>query len=426
VTRALTVCLVLALLPTAAAEAAPSISGSLRFGTNDDGSAARNKLVVDFTIGQGDDAARVEAFPNVSSGPASEITTTGPGGSCFATDEHSGVICNFSPALTPGAGASIAFTLPQNYPAGGGLRLGARAPSGEPGQPVDVPGPAEPSGGGTTPPPSATGADLALDLIGPDGGNGPFAALPGQRVSYTLRVTNVGDSASPGGLAVFQLDGADVDDSRWDTPSCGGHTERLCTMTLFGLAPGESREHPMIAVEILAFFPSLGERTLTASLSRPDGQRGANSDTHVTKFEFGAPRNDSNARCPARSRGTAAKARACVLPRRAARALSGTASGDVAKVEVALVRASGGARTAARRCQWLTTSGRLASRPPRGGRCLTPVWLKASGTRSWKLRLRRPLPAGSYVLYSRAVDAAGAPEAKFSAADRNRLALALR
>ncbi len=58
-------------------------------------------------------------------------------------------------------------------------------------------------------------------------------------------------------------------------------------------------------------------------------------------------------------------------------------------------------------------------RPAAGGRCARHVWSPARGTRTWRLSLRRPLPRGRYLVYSRAVTGAGFREASFSARDRN-------
>jgi uncharacterized delta-60 repeat protein len=79
-------------------------------------------------------------------------------------------------------------------------------------------------------------------------------------------------------------------------------------------------------------------------------------------------------------------------------------------VQIAVQRKSG------KRCRWLTgTSGRMSA--PRS--CSNPRWLRASGTSRWSYVLRRALPAGSYVVRSRAVIRAGFAEASFSRRDGN-------
>jgi hypothetical protein len=110
------------------------------------------------------------------------------------------------------------------------------------------------------------------------------------------------------------------------------------------------------------------------------------------------------------------------------RALSGRASGGrgaklkpaslrVSRVDVAVV--SLGAKS----CGWLSSAdGRFSTRrPPAGGGCGTPRWLRARGTTRWRFTLRRALPAGRYAVYSRASIGAGFAEAKFSAKDKNRI-----
>jgi hypothetical protein len=127
----------------------------------------------------------------------------------------------------------------------------------------------------------------------------------------------------------------------------------------------------------------------------------------VTSFA-NAPQNDSNVKK--------------VTPK----AVTGTASGVVETVEVSVLQASGGARAAAPRCKWVGRNGKLRQRPATRGRCLRATWLRAKGTRRWRLRLRRALRPGRYVVYSRAVTASGAPERRFSARDRNRRAVRIR
>ena len=87
----------------------------------------------------------------------------------------------------------------------------------------------------------------------------------------------------------------------------------------------------------------------------------------------------------------------------------------VKRVQVAISRKAG------KKCRWATRSGKLRKRS-----CARPVWITAKGTRSWRLKLKRALPAGSYTVRSRAVIGAGFPEARFSAADGNLRTLRVR
>lgn len=100
-------------------------------------------------------------------------------------------------------------------------------------------------------------------------------------------------------------------------------------------------------------------------------------------------------------------------PSRRSRNLFGTASdpdGTVQYVDVGLVRVLRGGK----RCQGLT---------PRGGfrkirKCSDPAFLRASGRTKWTMRMKRPLAPGRYVLYSRAIDNIGLPEAGFGSTNR--------
>ena len=116
------------------------------------------------------------------------------------------------------------------------------------------------------------------------------------------------------------------------------------------------------------------------------------------------------------------------------RKFTGTATDDsgVAKVELALARSGRGAgklarkhKSKAKRCAWLTSRGKFKRSKARKGAC-TQRWLVATGTAKWSLKLRRKLPKGRYVLYSRATDGAGLSETKFSAADGNRVTFRVR
>ncbi|HET6551742.1 MAG TPA: hypothetical protein VFG79_24960 [Solirubrobacter sp.] len=72
-------------------------------------------------------------------------------------------------------------------------------------------------------------------------------------------------------------------------------------------------------------------------------------------------------------------------------------------------------------CRWLASKKSLRWR--RGGkRCGPAAWLRTRGKRSWRLKLRRALPRGRYVVYSRTTIAAGFREGRFSKRDRNRVA----
>jgi hypothetical protein len=83
----------------------------------------------------------------------------------------------------------------------------------------------------------------------------------------------------------------------------------------------------------------------------------------------------------------------------------------VRSVDVAIRRLGAG-------CRWLSSPSARFRRAR--GTCKRPAaWLRADGTTSWRLALRRALPPGRYVAYSRVRNRGGFREGRFSAADRN-------
>jgi uncharacterized delta-60 repeat protein len=131
-------------------------------------------------------------------------------------------------------------------------------------------------------------------------------------------------------------------------------------------------------------------------------------------------------------------ARMRVVPRTVSPAklkgFSGTAGdpdgGAVAKVQIALVKlASGGATASAavgpptKACLVLkNANARFKTVKPKTGEACPPRWLTAKGTGIWSFKLNADLPAGRYVVYSRAVDAGGLAETSFSRQAGNRFA----
>jgi len=108
---------------------------------------------------------------------------------------------------------------------------------------------------------------------------------------------------------------------------------------------------------------------------------------------------------------------------------SGTATaapgGSIGKVQIAVVRASAKkGRKAATCLQLVNARGRFKTARAAGGNC-PPHWLSVKGTAKWRLGLKSVLPAGRYVVYSRAVDSTGLAESTFSRAAGNRYAFRL-
>jgi hypothetical protein len=72
-------------------------------------------------------------------------------------------------------------------------------------------------------------------------------------------------------------------------------------------------------------------------------------------------------------------------------------------VTVAVAKRAGGGR-----CRYVLASGRLGAR----GSCRHATYVSARGTSHWVLRVARRVPPGTYVVRSRAIDAAGNLERK--------------
>ena len=115
------------------------------------------------------------------------------------------------------------------------------------------------------------------------------------------------------------------------------------------------------------------------------------------------------------------------VSRAGASTISGTAKNGKAGAKqdrkgVRLAKAEVAVRRLGRGCRWLSgkkahfTTRKLA----KGAACTPRGWQAASGKRSWRLSMRL-LPAGRYVVYSRAVTRNGFREANFAASDRNKV-----
>jgi hypothetical protein len=94
----------------------------------------------------------------------------------------------------------------------------------------------------------------------------------------------------------------------------------------------------------------------------------------------------------------------------------------VERVDVAILRTGG------RGCRWVSSLGGSFEtvKAGRGRACDAPVWIAASGTRHWRLKLAGKLPKGRYTLLTRAVLTGDLAENAFSAKDRNRIQFRVR
>jgi hypothetical protein len=117
----------------------------------------------------------------------------------------------------------------------------------------------------------------------------------------------------------------------------------------------------------------------------------------------------------------AARQRAAALER-----ISGRASDDrtLAHVDVAVIRFKGSGNK--RRCAVMRRSGSFRGYRAQDGTCPPTGFLRAKGTDTWSLKLPRRLPAGSYLILSRAVDTSGLRELAFSTSDGNRRVVTVR
>jgi hypothetical protein len=169
-------------------------------------------------------------------------------------------------------------------------------------------------------------------------------------------------------------------------------------------APDELRRQP-------------GPVMVRAALTPKDGPPGPDTAENTTQLRAPPePKHDTNqTKQPA------------TQPARDLTEVDGTSSGKARQVQVGMVQLVDGARAAAAGCRSLASPrGRFTRMPLENGRCTKVRWLRAQGTRRWRFKLRKTLPRGRYVIYSRALDKSGVPEQSFTARDRNRQVIRLR
>jgi hypothetical protein len=111
------------------------------------------------------------------------------------------------------------------------------------------------------------------------------------------------------------------------------------------------------------------------------------------------------------------------------KSIKGTASDSdgVKRVEVAVVGFTRGVHVAAKKrgtCLLLRSNGKLKrTKADKRNRCTKRIFLKAKGTTSWTFKLKKKLPKGSYVIFSRAIDKTGKLETHFSSSRGNRVTI---
>lgn len=408
----------------------------------------------------GDAAAeRIDLFAPQGGGPASNIEANPAGaGDSMALGGDTAIRVDFFSPVTSGTNGTVRFTLPNALAAD--AKIGVVISNSSETSPVvdasrDTSQQPPPGGGGQPPPsgggepqPTPAGPNLAVSLTGPSSG-GIF-----EPTAYTLSITNVGKGRSAGGTA--RLGGAGAqgglgpllgmsvssDSPAFAPNACieeqgflqggqGGEPippeERaldadLGTLTTPGLEEGQS-----ISADVTLrhrgceqFFPiarPTGAVRLRAILSPRDGPPGPDVANHETAF--GAPRERTDSNLTSVGSGT--------IKATALKAIEGTASGAVARTDVAVLQLPTGVRKAGASCRSLSSArGRFTDVPVANGQCEGAVWLRAKGKKKWSFKLRKTLPKGRYAIYSRAIAANGVSETKWSARDRNRMSVRLR
>jgi hypothetical protein len=258
------------------------------------------------------------------------------------------------------------------------------------------------------------------DDFGPD-------AVPGDKIRISIRVRNVSGrtlenvsvadrllraelSAFPGDIAFpVRLGEGEQRSVDGNTVSCGVDL----------LSDGES-------LRCIFFARLVAEGEGFVSNDAIAGARGVPNVTASARLRHSDPRariEDADGRSAS---GTAAPVFTQPVMRTGLFA-AGTPQRTITRVEVA-VRRTDRRHTRKRRCTW------LASRRPtfrvrrraRNGKCDRAVWLRATGTRSWRFQLARNLPRGSYVMYARARNAAGGIQRRFTAKDKSLLRFRIR
>jgi uncharacterized delta-60 repeat protein/uncharacterized repeat protein (TIGR01451 family) len=237
----------------------------------------------------------------------------------------------------------------------------------------------------------------------------------GQRFAYVIRVANPGPCPLTNVVIADPLPRAFA----WSGPA--GSSVAFASPT--GASPQSVIEAPNSKQALVGAASLPPGDSMTVSLRGRANALGRQSDTAaVTAAGF-----------PARSSNTLTL-HVTTTPRAAgtrvnARGASGTASGgsggpEAARSKIAhvfvAVRALRQGRTRARGCLWLGGRGRLVRvKPGRGGKCDSPRWLPAIGTRHWRYRFRRPLGSGSYQLLVRISNRAGVYDTTFAPSHHN-------
>jgi hypothetical protein len=230
----------------------------------------------------------------------------------------------------------------------------------------------------------------------------PSDVQTGDASSVTTTSATVAGTANPGGAPVrpgFDFGSTSAfGTSIAGTPLGAATTTQSFQASLSGLPSGTTIHYRATASSDFVTLTGPEKTFVTGTVAPPPPPT---NDTPTSRI-VGLP-SKVKARKLKRIHGTAADA-----------------DDGVARVDVAVTRATGGAHAAAAKCLRLTSRGKLKKSKPIGKRC-APLFLRASGTTTWTFRLKKRLPKGRYVVYSRATDVAGNREGRFTSANRRSL-----
>jgi len=274
-----------------------------------------------------------------------------------------------------------------------------------------------------TPPPTTTttGQQCGPPTIGKkahDAVRGDVRAVgKGQRFAYVITVANPGPCALGSLVISDSLPRGFV----WLGPAASSVVFASPT----GASPQSLIEAPDSSQALVSAATLPAGDSLTVSLPGRANSLGRQSDTAILTATgvsgiFSNPLTLDVTTTP-QARGT----------RVTAKGVSGAASAGSGGPEAALSQiahadiAIQALRTRGHRvrgCLWLNRQGRLTRRRPGGsGKCDSPIWLRASGKRSWAYRFRRPLSSGRYQLLVRISNRAGVYDTTFAPSHHNRL-----
>jgi hypothetical protein len=351
---------------------------------------------------------------------------------------HDQFACNWNPELSSGSSGQVTLSLNPSAGYTGGIGgmvcfdpntqcLPFSVAQGQTMQ-VGAGGSGPPAGGGG----NAAHCDWTVAFVSSEA-----TAMAGSELTYKIEVRNGGTATCPDDTLTVRTNQdtaagreaylADAKSGHVGTPA--GLGEEVPS-----LAPAESTVFTVVSWSGTIDGPSLfgsaptGLLTLTATMPADDDAGSDEAASSTTDLEFlGASR--ANSPCAAPHPAAALAATTCALPAAKLHSFNGTASGHVRRVQIALGRLGRGLRFAGAggRCSWLRNArAQFTRKPATGRRCGQATWLNAKGTRHWQFALRRKLPAGRYVLYTRPVTTGDAPEAGFSASRHDKQAFTLR